>query len=124
MHSNPAGGVGGEQNHETNNPVRTSQRVRLGLGKCEKQVSIAYNSAQLKRSLTRRRSDLYTMVLVATVKVEEERRLQQLAEKEQEMEEDEDILQHEFRMADDAGAILDPYLGDDFVEIIMEEGMI
>ena len=27
-------------------------------------------------------------------------------------------------MANDAGAILDPYLGDDFVEIIMEEGMI
>ena len=81
MHSNPAGGVGGEQNHETNNPVRTSQRVRLGLGKCEKQVSIAYNSAQLKRSLAKMRSDPYSMVLAATGKVEEE----------QEEEEEDDI---------------------------------
>ena len=66
VHSDPAGAVGGEQNHKANNRVRTKQRVRLGLGKCEKQVAIAYNSAQLKRSLAKGRSDLYTMVLAAT----------------------------------------------------------
>ena len=104
--------------------MRTKQLVRLGLGKCEKQVAVAYNSVQLKRSLAKRRSDLYTMVLAATGKEEVERRLQQLAEQEQEEEEDDDIRQGEFRMADDAGAILDPYLGDDFEEIVMEEGLI
>ena len=41
VHSNPAGVVSGERNHKTNNRVRTKQRVRLGLGKCEKQVAIA-----------------------------------------------------------------------------------
>uniref|UniRef100_A0AAV1VEX6 Uncharacterized protein n=1 Tax=Peronospora matthiolae TaxID=2874970 RepID=A0AAV1VEX6_9STRA len=62
------------------------------------------------------------MVRAATGKEEEERRLQQLAE--QEEEEDDDIGQGEFQIADDAGAILYSYLGDDFVEIVMEEGTI
>uniref|UniRef100_M4BB96 Uncharacterized protein n=1 Tax=Hyaloperonospora arabidopsidis (strain Emoy2) TaxID=559515 RepID=M4BB96_HYAAE len=37
VYSNRAGAVGGERNHKTNNRVRTKQRVRLGIGKCEKQ---------------------------------------------------------------------------------------
>ena len=47
----------------------------------EKQVAITYNSAQLKRSLAKMRSDPYSMVLAATGKVEEE----------QEEEEEDDI---------------------------------
>uniref|UniRef100_A0AAV1U780 Uncharacterized protein n=1 Tax=Peronospora matthiolae TaxID=2874970 RepID=A0AAV1U780_9STRA len=58
------------------------------------------------------------MVLAATDKEEEEQRLQQLAEQELEEMEDDDIGQGEFRMADDAGAMLDPYLGDDFVGVM------
>uniref|UniRef100_M4C0B3 Uncharacterized protein n=1 Tax=Hyaloperonospora arabidopsidis (strain Emoy2) TaxID=559515 RepID=M4C0B3_HYAAE len=96
------------------------QSVGLGLGRCEKQVAIAYNSAQLKRSLAKSHSDLYTMVLAATGKEEEKRRLQQLAEQEQKEDEDDYIGQGEFRMANDVDAILDTYLGDDFEEIVME----
>ncbi|RHY18215.1 hypothetical protein DYB32_010540 [Aphanomyces invadans] len=51
VHGNPAGAVGGERNHKTNNRVRSKQRVRLGSGKCERQVAIAFNSAQLERAL-------------------------------------------------------------------------
>ena len=71
VHSNPAGAVGGARNHKTNNRVRTKQRVRLGLDKCEKKVAIAYNSVQLKRSSSKRRSDLYAVMLSATSKEEE-----------------------------------------------------
>uniref|UniRef100_A0AAV1VBZ1 Uncharacterized protein n=1 Tax=Peronospora matthiolae TaxID=2874970 RepID=A0AAV1VBZ1_9STRA len=44
--------------------------------------------------------------------------MQQLAEKEKEEEEDDDIGQGEFRIADSAGAILDPFMGDNFEEAI------
>ncbi|ETV89904.1 hypothetical protein H310_15254 [Aphanomyces invadans] len=66
VHGNPAGAVGGERNHKTNNRVRSKQRVRLCSGKCERQVAIAFNSAQLERALRKRCNDPYLMQLAAT----------------------------------------------------------
>uniref|UniRef100_A0AAV1TI15 Uncharacterized protein n=1 Tax=Peronospora matthiolae TaxID=2874970 RepID=A0AAV1TI15_9STRA len=68
---------------------------------------MAYNSAKLKRSLTKRLSGLYIMILTATYKEEEERCLQLLGEQEPREEEDDDTGQDKFGTADDVGSILD-----------------
>jgi hypothetical protein len=120
VHSNPAGAVGGERNHKTNNRVRTKQRVRLGTSKCEKQVAIAYNSSQLKRTLAKRRVDPYTAMLAETGSADQD------VEVEPEQEEEDNIGQGEFRMDDEhnPGHILDRYLEDEFDEVVMEEGQV
>ena len=106
VYNNPAGAVGGDRNHKTKNRVHSKQRVRLGAGKCEKQVAIAFTSAQLKWSLAKRRVTPYTMELVNTGREEEELCIQQSTGKYEDEEtegeeledEDEDIGQGEFRM--------------------------
>jgi hypothetical protein len=55
VHNNPSGAVGGERNHKTNNRVRSELRVRLRRDKCEKQVSVTYNAAQLSRTIGKKR---------------------------------------------------------------------
>ncbi|ETV90158.1 hypothetical protein H310_15008 [Aphanomyces invadans] len=90
VHSNPAG----------------AQRVRLGSGKCERQVAIAFNSAQLERAL---RSTM------ANDRVEQDEEVD-----EEDMEDGED---DEFRNVDYPAMILDQYLGDDehSEELVMDE---
>jgi hypothetical protein len=63
VHRNPAGAVGRERNHKTNNRVRSNIRIRLSAARCEKQVAIAYNGAQLNRELEQRRSGEYLWIL-------------------------------------------------------------
>uniref|UniRef100_A0AAV1UMQ2 Uncharacterized protein n=1 Tax=Peronospora matthiolae TaxID=2874970 RepID=A0AAV1UMQ2_9STRA len=86
--------------------MRETGHHRLRLGAAETFVGL------------QRRFNPYKTVPATTGKGEEERRMQHLAEKEQEDEEDDDIGQGEFRIADSAGAILDPYVGDNFEEAI------
>ena len=44
VHGNLVGVVDDIRNHKTNNWVRLKQCLRLGQGKCEKHVVIAFNS--------------------------------------------------------------------------------
>ena len=130
VHGNPAGAVGGERNHKTNNRVRSKQRVRLGVGKCEKQVGIAFNSLQLRRSLAKKRIDSYTALLSATGETEEQLRrrvdIQVDEEEEEEEQEEDDIGQGEFRVrdGDEAWGVLNQCFDDGFDEIVMQEGQV
>ncbi|KAH6581341.1 hypothetical protein BASA50_001450 [Batrachochytrium salamandrivorans] len=65
LHGNPAGAVGGERNHKTTKRVQSQQRVRLKHGKVEKQVSIAYNSAIMERTVENKRSGSFITKLAA-----------------------------------------------------------
>lgn len=109
VHTNPTGAVGGERNHKTNNRVRSKQRVRLSGSSCEKQVSVTYNSAQLKRVLAKKRDCAFVKTLAAIAsgdvpEVEEE-------EEEEEVEEDfEDEEDDDFRLGDNVEEVLDPFL--------------
>jgi len=122
VHSNPSGAVGGERNHKTNNRVRNKQRVRLGEENCQRQVAIAYNSAQLERTLGKRGSDPFVSHLAnlgLLPPTDNEDSAQQESEYDVLIEED------EFRMVDNPTAILDAYLPDndnDFDEIVLEHG--
>ena len=107
VHSNPAGAVGGERNHKTNNKVHNKQRVRLGHGTCQKQVAIMYNSAQLERVLRKKRTDIFVQQ-VATTGSNSEQEGSDQEPGEEAMEDEED----EFQLFDNnPTTVLDQYLG-------------
>jgi hypothetical protein len=66
VHNNPSGAVGGERNHKSNNRVRSKLRVRLRRDKCEKQVSVSYNAAQLSRTIGKTRLGDFVPQLATT----------------------------------------------------------
>jgi hypothetical protein len=128
VHCNPTGAVGGERNHKTNNRVRTKQRVRLGRGKCEKQVAIAYNSAQLERVMGKKRQDPFLTHLAALGSPAPDRNRYGDDDENGEHEEEEDFEddEDEFRIVENPTSILDQYLDDgEFEEEeILEDGIV
>ena len=92
----------------------------LGRRKCEKQVAIAFNSSQLKRSQAVRRNEAYTKLLEATGANDIDL-IPAVQESEDEDEEEEE--QDEFRVGEQPDLVLDAYVGEQFNEVVMQEGV-
>ena len=121
---NPAGAVGGERNHKTSNRVRSKLRVRLGQGTCEKQVAVAYNSSQLKRVLTKKRTDSYTAVLAGTGSVHLPGELQLNVDQASD-DSDEDVTEDELALADDPKNTLNRYISEsELGGLIVQDGIV
>ena len=138
VHLNPSSAMGGERNHKTNNRVHSTQRIRLGEESCQRQVAIAFNSAQLQRVMQKKRIDKFAVRLSNVGsgsgqlpdREQADDRLEGEGPEDKTFEDEssssEDMPEDEFRMVNDTARILDQYLGDesDYYEIVCEEGVI
>jgi hypothetical protein len=112
IHGNPSGAVGAERNHKTGKRVLLKLRVRRKRSSVERQVAILFNSSQLERKFSKKRSDKFVDYLATIASSGTDRQ-------ETETDSEDEVLEEVFRGDDDASGafLLEPYFEEDVTEV-------
>jgi hypothetical protein len=112
IHGSPAGAVGGERNHKTGKRVLSKQRVRLKRNDVERQVAISFNSSQLERKFSKKRSKTIVDYLATIASSSSDSH-------ELESDSEDEVFEDIFRGDDDASGafLLEPYVEEDVTEV-------